>query len=363
MTPAPFAATLVAAAHVHRRGGHVVGLFILLVLVAVVVVLVVQRRRDRRPLHDASPPRVASGAEPATASPTPSDTVAPLSSATATRAVVIEVPTLATHEPVPPGHYRLGDLIASEWTKLRTVRSTMWTIAITVVLGIGLSALVTGETRAHWSSMNMVSRLTFDPTSLSLVGVFVGQFALGVLGALVLSAEYGTGTIRATFSAAPQRLKVHLAKIVVFGAVALVVAEFVAFTAFFLGQAMLSAPATHATLSTPNALRAVVGCGLYVTVLGLLALGLAAIIRHSAGAISAYVGILLVLPLIVSTLPTSIAEDLRRFLPDRIGANLITTVGSSPHGSFSPWVGFVLLCVYAIAANVVGAVLLVRRDA
>ena len=205
---------------------------------------------------------------------------------------------------LPAGRYGISGLLRSEWTKLRTVRSTMWTLGVTVVLGIGVSVLATAETGRTGSQP--ARHIGFDPISTSLIGVFIGQFAIGVLGVLVMSAEYGTGTIRATLSAAPRRPLVLVAKVIVFGAVALVVAEVVSFLAFFVGQALLTAPAPHATLSSPGAWRAVVGSGLYVAVLGLFSLGLATIIRHTAGAISAFVGILLVLPLIVQALPTSL---------------------------------------------------------
>lgn len=252
-------------------------------------------------------------------------------------------------------------LIASEWTKLRTVRSTMWTLGLTVALGIGLSALATAETRAHWATMGPIDKLTFDPAQTSLIGVAFGQLIIGILGILVISAEYGTGTIRATLSAAPKRPKVLLAKVAVFGAVALVVSEVVAFLSFFVGQALLTAPATHATLATPQALRQVVGSGLYLCVIGLFALGLATIIRHTAGAITAFVAVLLVLPIIVHALPNSLTHDLIRFMPANIG-NAISAAQPG-FSAFSPWVGFAVLCCYAVAALVIGGVLLVRRDA
>jgi ABC-type transport system involved in multi-copper enzyme maturation permease subunit len=255
----------------------------------------------------------------------------------------------------------MAGLIRSEWTKLRTVRSTMWTLGITIVLGIGLSALATAETRAHWSTMSFGDRLTFDATRTSLIGVFFGQFTIGILGALVMSAEYGTGTIRATFSAAPRRPLVLAAKATVFGIVALVVSEVVAFVAYFIGQALLSAPAIHTTLSSPGALRAVAGSGLYLCVLGLIALGLAAIIRHTAGAISAFIGVLLVVPIIVSALPSSIGNPIDRFLPERIGQSMVS-LEPGMH-SFAAWPGFLLLCGYAAAALVIGGVRVVRRDA
>jgi ABC-2 type transport system permease protein len=268
----------------------------------------------------------------------------------------------AQRKPLPVGRYNLIDLMRSEWTKLRTVRSTMWTLGIMVVVGVGISALATGEVRAHWATMPPPTRLSFNPTTVSLTPLFFAQLAIGVLGVLVMSAEYGTGTARATFAAAPRRTKVLLAKTVVFGAVALVVSEVTAFLSFFVGQAMLTAPASHATLSTPGALRAVVGTGLYLCAISLLALGLGAILRHTAAAISVFVGVLLVLPLIVHALPNSIQNDVTRFLPARIGTVMITTASQAPPHAFSTWAGFVVLCAYALGALVIGGALLVSRD-
>lgn len=268
---------------------------------------------------------------------------------------------LPTQKALPAGRYDLAGLLRSEWTKLRTVRSTMWTLGLTVVLGIGLSALATAETRLHWSSMGFGDRLSFDATRTSLIGIEFAQLVIGILAVLVVSAEYGTGTIRATFSAVPRRRLVLLTKTLVFGAVALVVVESTAFLAYFLGQALLSAPATHTSITSPGALRAVVGGGLYVCVLGLLALGLATMIRHTTGAISTFVGILLVLPLIVSALPSSLSNNIQRFLPGSIGNSLVS-LRTGPH-AFSPWVGFLLLCGYAVISLTVAAVLLERRDA
>lgn len=262
---------------------------------------------------------------------------------------------------LPPGHYGMVGLLRSEWTKIRTVRSTMWTLGLTVVLGLGLSAIVCAETAAHWATMPFVQQLSFDPTQTSLIGIAFAQLVIGILGVLVMSAEYSTGTIRATLSAAPRRPKVLVAKATVFAITALVATEVVSFFAYFLGQALLSAPAPHTSLSDPGALRAVVGAGLYLCVLGLFALGLATIIRHTAGAISAFVGTLLVLPLIVAPLPSSISSKIQPFLPANIG-NSITALTPGAH-SFAAWPAFALLCGYAAAALVLGGVLLARRDA
>lgn len=364
---------LAAVVRQHHVGVHLGLPILVLALLIGGGVVAMQRHRDRRPLSDAPSPRTRQ--EPLRA---PTDTQLAAASSSGTPQPTISATERSGHhssgskgaeeaiatvgKAMPPGHYGISGLLRSEWTKLRTVRSTMWTLGVTVVLGIGISALATAETRAHWLS-SPFSHQGFDPISTSLIGVIVSQFAIGVLGVLVMSAEYGTGTIRATLSAAPRRTLVLMAKVIVFGVVALVVAEVVSFLAFFFGQALLTAPAPHATLGSPGAWRAVVGSGLYVAVLGLFSLGLATIIRHTAGAISAFVGVLLVLPIIVQALPTSLSLDLRRFLPDRIGAQIINGPTNSFPNAFSPWVGLLILVGYTAALLVIGAVLLVRRDA
>lgn len=257
-----------------------------------------------------------------------------------------------------PGQYKLRGLFASEWTKLRTVRSTAWAIGLTLFLGVGVSIIASAETRAHWKPTSSVG---FDPTQTSLIGMAFAQLAIGVLGVLAISSEYGTGTIRATLTATPRRVGVLISKVAVFAALALIVSEAVSFVSFFVGQAFLTHPAIHATLATPGALRQVIGAGLYVTLLGLMGLGFGIIIRHTAGAISALVGVVLVLPLIVQAFPQSLEMSLRRFLPDNIGAAL-TSVHPNPE-SFSPWLGFGVLCAYVAGLLVIGGSSLLSRDA
>lgn len=263
------------------------------------------------------------------------------------------------------GRSRFIGAVRSEWTKLSTVRSTTWSVVATVGLSLAIGIVATAVTASRWSTTGLVDRLTFDPTSRSLTGLLFGQLAIGVLGVLVMSAEYGTGTIRSTLAAVPSRRRVLAAKALVFAVVALVVGEVSAFASFFVGQAILAGTTPHATLGQPGVLRAVAGGGLYLVVLGLLALGIAVMVRHTAGAISAFVGVLFVLPLIDQALPTSVADSVGRFLPAEIGA-VMTTTRPDVHlavGSFSPWAGFGLLCAYAAAALVVGGLLLERRDA
>jgi ABC-2 type transport system permease protein len=269
---------------------------------------------------------------------------------------------VTTYAPsMPAGRVSLKGLLRSEWTKLRTVRSTMWTLGATLVIGVGVSAVATGVTRAHWATEAAASRAAFDPVEVSLMGVYLGgSLLLGILGILVVSSEYATGTIRATLAAEPRRPMVLAAKVAVFAAVTLVAAEVTAFAGFLIGQALLTAPARHATLSSPGALRAVSGIGLFLCVSGLLALGIAVLVRHTAGAISVYVFVLLVLPIIVEGLPSSLGRPIERLLPVSIGSAMINNPVPDALG---PWTGLLILCGYTAAILAVGTVLLVRRDA
>jgi ABC-2 type transport system permease protein len=252
-------------------------------------------------------------------------------------------------------------LLRSEWTKLRTVRSTIWTLGATILTGVGVSAIAMGVTRAHWATESAANRAAFDPVETSLMGVYLGgTLLLGILGILVMSSEYATGTIRATLAAAPRRPMVLAAKVLVFGVVSLIVAEVTALAGFLLGQALLTSPAKHASLSSPGALRAVAGIGLFLCVTGLLALGIAVLVRHTAGAISAYVFVQLVLPIIVSGFPNSLQHPIERLLPASIGSVMIN---NSVPDAFGPWTGFLILCGYTVLTLALGMVLLVRRDA
>ena len=269
----------------------------------------------------------------------------------------------------PPGrrHAGAGGQLRAEWTKLRTVRSTTWTLVVTVVAVVGIGALATAVTAAHWRNGGIADRIGFDPTARSLAGLFLGQISIGVLGVLAMSAEYSSGTIRATLSAIPNRPLVLACKVAVFGVVALITSEVLTFAAFLLGQQLLKGSTPYATLGQPGVLRAVAGAGLVLTVIALFALGLATIIRHTAGAISVFVGLLLVLPLVLQAFPDSVQRNLIKYMPLVIAENMAATnpLRNDFGGAvlLAPWVGFALLCLYAAVAIVVGGILLVRRDA
>jgi ABC-2 type transport system permease protein len=258
-----------------------------------------------------------------------------------------------------PG-YGFRSVARMEWLKLRSVRSTAWVVLVFAAGMIGLAVLVMAH--QHWATMSPADRASFDPTNDSLAGLTIGQLAFGVLGALVITTEFSSGMIRATLAAVPRRPLLLAAKAAVLGAVALVVGETFAFTAFAVGELALHAPAPHAALGQPGVLRAVLMAGAYPALIALTALGLGAVIRHTAGAISAVVGILFVLPLILVPLGTSIQNSVGRFMPMPIAENSVGAVKPVAH-SLPPAVGLAMLCLYAAAALAAGTWALARRDA
>jgi ABC-2 type transport system permease protein len=248
----------------------------------------------------------------------------------------------------------------SEWTKLRSVRSTRWALLATLVLivGIGILACVVFESR--WSHLSLSDRQRFHPLRANLAGVNFAQLAIGVLGVLVITAEYSTGMIRATFLAVPKRLPVLWSKALVFGAVAFVVSLPAVFVVFFIGQGILSGQHINISISHPGVVRALFGAALYLTVMGLFGLGLGAIVRSTAGGIAALAGIVFVLPPIVDLLPSSTADSISPYLPSNAGG-AIWTITPEAH-TLAPWAGIAVFAAYAAVAIAIAALLLIRRD-
>ena len=259
-------------------------------------------------------------------------------------------------------HYGFSDLTRMEWIKLRTLRSTGWGFGILAVSMVGFAVLVNALLSAHWSHMSAGDRATFDPTNQAFTGLIIGQLVVAVLGVLTITSEFSSGLVRATFAAVPRRPLVLAAKVVVFGGTALIAGEVLTFVAFFAGEAVLHGGAPHVTLATPGVLRAVVMAGAYVCLCGLFGLGLGAIIRHSAGAIAAVIGVIFAIPFLLLPLPDSVRNDIAKFLPEQIAASSITAVVPEAH-NLSPWAGLGMLCLYAAILLGVGAFLLARRDA
>jgi ABC-2 type transport system permease protein len=250
-------------------------------------------------------------------------------------------------------------LSAAEWTKLRSLRSTTWTLAAMVVSSLGLAALICAVNAHDWATFSASDRASWDPTNTSLVGTVFGQLAIGVFGVLAVTAEYASGTIRASLTAVPHRTRWLVAKGSIYGLVALVVGEVLSFASFLMGQAIFSGRVPSASLTNLAVLRAVTLAGVYLALIALLAMGIGTILRNTAAAITIVVALLLVIPGIISALPVGLENSIGRFLPERIVGSSMAAVLREPH-SFGPWTGTALLCSY-VAVVLVGAVALLRR--
>jgi ABC-type transport system involved in multi-copper enzyme maturation permease subunit len=191
--------------------------------------------------------------------------------------------------------------------------------------------------------------------------IFVSQLVVAVLGVMVISAEYTTGMIRSTLQAQPRRLTVLIAKVAVFATLMLVVGELLSFAAFFIGRPIIAGH-VPVSLSDPGVTRSVVGAGLYLAVLGLFALAFGAILRHTAGAITAVLGIVLILSNLTALLPDSWGKHINAWMPTNAG-QLIMQPASGPDDLLSAWQGFAVFAGWTALLLSVAAVLFVRRDA
>jgi ABC-2 type transport system permease protein len=269
-----------------------------------------------------------------------------------------------TTAPGSPGRERrparFTDAARSEWVKLISLRSTWITLLVTVAIGVGIGTLISYLRASHFASDGGFGG-GWDPTQVSFRALTIAQLAIAVLGVLVVTSEYGTGMIRTSLTAVPRRGRWLAAKATVFTAVALVVGEVTAFAAFLIGQAVISNYAPHATLGGHDVLRAVIGAGLYLAVIGLLAAVVGALLRNTAGAISAMVALLFVLPGLVEALPTSWANALSEWWPTEAGSQ-IYGVTRDAH-TLAAWSGFGVLVLFTAVVYAVARLLLDRRDA
>jgi ABC-type transport system involved in multi-copper enzyme maturation permease subunit len=272
-------------------------------------------------------------------------------------------PVLTHRADLGPGRVTQLGVIRSEWIKLRSLRSTWFSLLAVVIIVDGLGTLFSAI-HAHRMDQGNGPKgqfFGFDATQVSLRGIFLAQLAIGVLGVLVITGEYNTGMIRSSMAAVPHRRPVLLAKAIVFAAVAFVVSLFATFTGFLLGQQAQASTHAQASLSTPGAGRAIFGSALYLTLIGLLAVGIGFLIRSTAGAIATLFGVVLVAPILANALPTPYSTDVAKYLPLNAGSQIITTVNPDPT-LLGPWAGIGVTAIYALVALVVGAVALQRRD-
>jgi ABC-2 type transport system permease protein len=258
---------------------------------------------------------------------------------------------------VPAGHYRFRHVARMEWIKLRSLRSTWWTLVITVAGAIGIGVTVGLNTR----------NASGDLTNNALAGIVPALLLTSVLGTATMTSEYSSGLIRSTLAAAPSRPRLLAAKAVAFGTLALAVGEAAAFIAFFAGGAALRHGIAAPTLGEPGVLRAVLLSGTSFCLIGLLGLGLGAIIRHSAAAIAVVVAGVYVAPAMIG----AASHHLAAYLPIFIIGNSLSTTKPEPcpaHAAGCPpflsaWAGLGVLALYAAVALAIGWWLFARRDA
>ena len=249
----------------------------------------------------------------------------------------------------------------SEWTKLRSLRSTLWSLFAGVLLTILLPVLFAAITSSHWGSMSPHERADRHPLDIALAGVNVSQLAIAVLGVLVITGEYSTGMIRASFTAVPKRLPVLWAKTGVFAVTAFLLMLPPVLIAFFASQAILSRHhILQISFSHPGVARAVIGGAVYLMLVGIFALGIGAIVRNTAGAIATFAGIFFVIPPLMNILPSNWNHAISKVLPSEAGRQLFSLTHDA--NSLSPTAGGLLFVGYCALTLAIAAVLLVRRD-
>jgi len=310
--------------------------------------------------------------------------------------------TLLPSLPPPTGRAGLRGAITSEFTKIRSVRSTYWSLAALLVVSIGIGAAITGGSAANFSH-NPGNKAGFDATMISLVAFFeIGQLIIAVIAALAITSEYSTGMIRTSLTAQPRRGRVYAAKAIVITTLTLIVSLVTSFIAFFVGQALLSSSGVSASLfhsvtipqnanvtcpqqgaggggpppgckvafsgtdviSPTTVLFAIIGCALFVTLVAIIAFGIGAMVRHTAGAIAIAIAALFIIPVVEQALPNEWRWDIMRFLPDAANQVVSVTIGNNaPAHLWSAWPQLGVTALWAAALLAAGAYLFRKRDA
>jgi len=270
---------------------------------------------------------------------------------------VLTVQPRGTSSPRPPGFV---NTLSAEWTKLRTLRSTPITVAVSAALVIGLSALITW---AAYGAPHHGQRAITDPVGVIQSGWLFGLLAFGVLGVLVITNEYSSGMINSTFLVTPKRVRVLVAKVLVFSVVMFIAGEVMSFINFFVGHAVLSAFPSYydPALGDNDVLRVVIGMGLEAVLVGLIGLSLGALFRNAAAAIAVAVGVLWIGPIVISFLPSSIQNPLDEYWPTEAGSQLEEVTRQSH--ALTAWWGTGDLTLFVLVLLVLAGYALVKRDA
>jgi ABC-2 type transport system permease protein len=262
------------------------------------------------------------------------------------------------HVPVPRTRPGFAGTLRAEWVKFWTVRSTFWSTALLFVLGAGLTALVCG-TSAGWLASGEADE---SPLSFITWGLFFAQITALALGTLMVTSEYGTGMIRATLAATPRRSAVLAAKALVLSGTLFVAGVITAFAGYFAGNWFLEREGIGVALSDDGVLRALLGSGLYLAGLGLFAMAVGLLIRHTAAALSIVLALVFVVGNMAFLLPGTWGEWVAKLMPGNAASGLVTPVPFNP-GLFSPWTGFAVFLAEVAALLLAGWLVFRHRDA
>lgn len=269
-------------------------------------------------------------------------------------------PAVAARPTHQPG---FTDLMRSEWTKFKTLRSTWWSLGAMVLVSVGMSILATSLITARFGTMDGADRADYLNDTIGLFlqpGAQFGGLAITVLGVLVISSEYSTGMIRATVLAAPRRVPVLAAKATVLAGAVFLLAEAIAWPVFFICSS-IAHKHVAVTLSTPGTLRAIIGFGLVMAMTALIALGIGTLIRHPAGAISTALGLNLVVPLLVGLFPGSLGYHLSYAMPQQAG-QLIMDRTEDVHTPYSQWGGLGIVALWTVVSMALALWSIKKRD-
>ncbi|MHC3469480.1 ABC transporter permease [Streptomyces sp. 7R007] len=277
---------------------------------------------------------------------------------------VVETGTVGAPAAVPdrPAYRVTGRrVVASEWAKLWSLRSTWITLGLGLLFLVAFGLIAASRYKSGYGSGRMDGDFAQSTAvSLSLFGTNFAQLALGVLGVLVTAGEYSTGMIRSTLAAVPRRLPVLWSKAAVFGLVALVIATLGAFVAFAFGSGIVSGTPAAMSLTHAGVVRSLLGAGLYLGLVGVIGTALGALLRSVAGGISVLVAVLMLIPGLISLLPSSWQDDISPYLPSNAGESMFALTHDST--TLSPAAGLLVFLGWTALALAGAAYRLVRSD-
>jgi ABC-2 type transport system permease protein len=262
------------------------------------------------------------------------------------------------------GRAGFGNVVSSEWMKIRTVRSTFWTL-VTLFAGSALITLLICLAAANSYAKDLAAGKP-DSADIVLVGLaFVGQIAAYVLGVMTISAEYSTGGIRTTLTAMPRRTEILVAKAILLAVMVFVIGLATAFLCFYLGNIPLKAKDVGVNLSYPGATRGIFGSALYLAGLAVFGLAMGFLLRHTAGAITIGLALIFIIGNLVQLIPGSVGRWLFKVMPGNAGGQ-VTSFGETnrhPDKAFAPWTGFTVFAIEVVVLLIIGALLFEKRDA